>query len=321
MMMITDIDNDNDNDGDTVIDDGLSSCSDDEEASNLRRQIITTSQANRRRYETRSYKLFTLCLLSTSFIISVIVTTIQYYYGTVTSSGSSNSYANDEGLLDLINDILHAQSKENDRRLQQTLDYLIKYDISSPETLDITKTLIHGGTNFSPQYQAALWISKDDRMRIKIPSSITNTNDYGGAYPFPFIQRYTLAVLFFATGGDTHWYHTMNFLSDRPECAWFDQFLIDGLSLETNKFVFGVLCDGQPDWDDDDDDMKENDVWGGQRMVTGISLPREFRLLLFSFCVSYAYELAPKMYVCLIVVHVLINPMPFFCSHSPFQSV
>ena len=315
-MMITDIDNDTDNDGDTVIDDGLSSCSDDEEASNLRRQIITTSQANRSRYETRSYKLFTLCLLSTSFIISVIVTTIQYYYGTATSSGNSNSYA-DEGLLDLIADILHAQSKENDRRLQQTLDYLIKYDISSPETLDITKTLIHGGTNFSPQYQAALWISKDDRMRMSIPSIAT---DYESAYKF--IQRYTLAVLFYATGGDTHWYHTMNFLSDWPECAWFDQFLIDGLSMETNKFVFGVLCDGQPDWDDDDDDMKEKDVWGGQRMVTGITLPREFHLLLFSFCVSCAYGLAPKMYVCLIMLSCSNKPHAFFSTSALFfQSV
>ena len=65
----------------------------------------------------------------------------------------------------------------------------------------------------------------------------------------------------------------VNFLSGIHECGWYDKFSVQGYN--DNEFVFGVMCDGMPDWDDDDD-IKQKDVWDGQRMVTGISLPREF---------------------------------------------
>ena len=68
---------------------------------------------------------------------------------------------------------------------------------------------------------------------------------------------------------------TVNFLSGIHECGWYDKFSVQGYN--DNEFVFGVMCDGMPDWDDDDE-IKQKDVWDGQRMVTGISLPREFHL-------------------------------------------
>ena len=92
-------------------------------------------------------------------------------------------------------------------------------------------------------------------------------------YEYTFIQRYALAVLFFSTGGDTHWTWKLNFLTGWHECAWYDKFQIQNLQQE---FVFGVLCDGKPDFTDEDSDIQEKDVWNGQRFVTGISLPRKF---------------------------------------------
>ena len=143
---------------------------------------------------------------------------------------------------------------------------LLVYDVrqvSDPKTLDPRLTLIYGGSSFSPQYEAARWIATFDKYRMKIPSE----------YEYTFIQRYALAVLFFSTGGDTHWTWKLNFLTGWHECAWYDKFQIQNLQQE---FVFGVLCDGKPDFTDEDSDIQEKDVWNGQRFVTGISLPRKF---------------------------------------------
>ena len=251
-----------DDDGDTIIDDGLSTFGDDEER---QLQTLTSSEAAARRKQARQYRIFTLFLLSITFIASVIITTLRYYgYPRSMVQENGGGSGSDIGSIwDVIFGNGHSK-KENEKRLQQTLDYLIKFDISDPKTLDPRLTLVYGGSSFSPQYEAARWIATFDKYRMKIPSE---------EYEYTFIQRYALAVLFFSTGGDTHWTWKLNFLTGWHECAWYDKFQIQNLQQE---FVFGVLCDGKPDFTDEDSDIQEKDVWNGQRFVTGISLPRKF---------------------------------------------
>lgn len=60
----------------------------------------------------------------------------------------------------------------------------------------------------SPQYQALHWISNSDTLQRSISDPL-------------LIQRYVLAVLYFATGGDTnHWEKQLNWLQPTHECDW-----------------------------------------------------------------------------------------------------
>ena len=60
----------------------------------------------------------------------------------------------------------------------------------------------------SPQYQALYWISNSDTLQRSISDPL-------------LIQRYVLAVLYFATGGDTnHWANQINWLQPVHECDW-----------------------------------------------------------------------------------------------------
>ena len=150
-----------DDDGDTIIDDGLSTFGDDEERQQ-QYQTLTSSQAAARRKQARQYRIFTLFLLSITFIASVIITTLRYYgypRSMVQENGGGGGSGSDIGSLwDVIFGNGHSK-KENERRLQQTLAYLIEYDVSDPKTLDPRLTLVYGGNSFSPQYEAARWVS------------------------------------------------------------------------------------------------------------------------------------------------------------------
>jgi hypothetical protein len=65
----------------------------------------------------------------------------------------------------------------------------------------------------SPQYLASVWIADTDDAAIAIPS----TTDYSDSYEF--IQRYILAVLYFATKGSS-WKFNSGFLTGDSLCDW-----------------------------------------------------------------------------------------------------
>mmetsp|Transcript_4594 Transcript_4594/g.7950 ORF Transcript_4594/g.7950 Transcript_4594/m.7950 type:complete len:1277 (+) Transcript_4594:628-4458(+) len=152
-----------------------------------------------------------------------------------------------------INQSTPSSFSENELRLQQTLDYLITFNVSNSSMLEPHAV-------YTPQYQAARWISMYDQYRIPIPSTSEPSRE-----EYPFLQRYSLAVLYFATGGLEHWLYGMNFLQEYHECNWSDQFEIRGIE---HVLTFGVLCDGEPDFQDG-----EEDLWNRERTVTGVSLP------------------------------------------------
>lgn len=254
-LLTTTATNDDDDDGATILDDGLSDDDEENPSTTLR---LTSSQAAARRHDAKQYKCFTLFLLFFTFLISIIV-------GAVRSFGNNNprlSHSKKEGWEgeEWGNGLTE---KENDERLTRTLEYLREKDVSDPATLNDETTYGVFGVSYSPQYRAALWLAKYDQYRIKIPDA------YASDPSSSFVQRYTLAVLFLSTGGLEQWMWKVNFLRGWHECGWYDTFTIQGYSED---FVFGVLCDGQPDYSD----VNEMDGWGGTRTVTGISLPRKF---------------------------------------------
>eukprot|EP00586_Coscinodiscus_wailesii_P018555 CAMPEP_0172500540 /NCGR_PEP_ID=MMETSP1066-20121228/139788_1 /TAXON_ID=671091 /ORGANISM="Coscinodiscus wailesii, Strain CCMP2513" /LENGTH=234 /DNA_ID=CAMNT_0013274825 /DNA_START=51 /DNA_END=752 /DNA_ORIENTATION=- len=64
---------------------------------------------------------------------------------------------------------------------------------------------------FTPQYKALLWLSKDDPLRVPVPTTESQLQK--------LIQRYVLACLYYSTGGP-NWNERHNFLSGMDECDW-----------------------------------------------------------------------------------------------------
>ena len=193
------------------------------------------------------------------------------------------------------------QEKENALRLNQTLEYLIQTNavVNSKVTLLLEGMNKEDDEDFyvSAQYGAAIWIAQHDKLRIPIPSlpptstttshqnssifsnsnsSNTNNNSRKSIEEYQFLQRYSLAVLFLATGGIDTWTYKLNFLRGVHECeGWYDLFVIDD-DENDDIFPFGVICDGEPNYETTE--IMEEDVWRGIRTVTAIVLPRELTL-------------------------------------------
>jgi hypothetical protein len=87
--------------------------------------------------------------------------------------------------------------------------------------------------NDSPQKRAAKWIADEDTMSMPLPAS----NNYEDAYKF--VQRYALAVLYFAWGGEDKWAMDYDFLSDKDECDWNYNYKVGDSDEE---FKLGVTC-------------------------------------------------------------------------------
>lgn len=60
----------------------------------------------------------------------------------------------------------------------------------------------------TPQYQALQWIAHEDPAQVPMEQGLR------------ILQRYILAVLYFSTGGPTHWENSLNFLTEDHECNW-----------------------------------------------------------------------------------------------------
>lgn len=201
-------------DGDTVIADDISA----DDANNPNE--ITSSEVLERQYARQRHSCWMITLIVSTFLCSVLIASVKFFAPKV----------NDE--LDIFGggDYGGFDSPENQRRFGETLAYLVTKEVSDIITLLPNNTL-------SPQYMAAKWIAAIDNHRINIPKpdGTTSKDEY------PFLQRYSLAVLFFSTGG-FNWIYRMNFLSGRHECEWFDLFQLP----DFQAYLFGLMCDRDP---------------------------------------------------------------------------
>jgi len=93
-----------------------------------------------------------------------------------------------------------------------TTEFTVLYNFIASSSLDGGQALEDPS---SPQYQALKWLFNN-----------ANLDEYADAQR---IQRYTLAVLYYSSNGDS-WLQSTNWLSDEPECNWF------------HKGIAGTLC-------------------------------------------------------------------------------
>ena len=78
----------------------------------------------------------------------------------------------------------------------------------------------------SPQQRAAAWIADKDVQALPLDQTDT------------LVQRYVLAVFFYAMGGET-WTNSLNFLNKEDSCKWY----IAGFAGESKELKqFGVTC-------------------------------------------------------------------------------
>ncbi|KAL9189830.1 hypothetical protein ACHAXT_009505 [Thalassiosira profunda] len=256
-----------DEDGATVLADDLSVCDDDAERNRGRQ--ITSAQAREERRAARRYRYTIAIIVLLTLVVSAIVAAIRFGSPRL-STGQQQS---GEGALDLSagNGL---REKENEERLEQTLQYLVNFRVSHWTTLDYQYrgNVFERGTGYSPQYRAAVWIARRDLRRLAIPSAEEHSKE-----EYPFLQRYALTVLFFSLGGLDGWTWRVDFLQGFHECDWHDKFTIQGVAGE---FLWGAMCDGAPDLDEDDIANGGGDLvsrWNAMlsksRVVTAISLP------------------------------------------------
>ncbi|KAL3908391.1 MAG: hypothetical protein SGILL_008500 [Bacillariaceae sp.] len=101
-------------------------------------------------------------------------------------------------------------------RYQKTISYLVEAGVSSLAALE-------QDTN-SPQYKAANWIANVDTYQIPLPDGI-DTDTADEMIPHTrFTERYTLAVFYYATGGDD-WKYGMRFMEPIDHCEWYQDFI------------------------------------------------------------------------------------------------
>ncbi|KAL3940898.1 MAG: hypothetical protein SGBAC_004641 [Bacillariaceae sp.] len=100
-------------------------------------------------------------------------------------------------------------------KVDEVLVFLVQNGIS-------TETNLHNSE--SPQNKAAKWIANTDSLHVT-PSM---HND--------FLDRYVLAVLYFALGGDASWAHSLNFLEPEHVCKWRKTFK----DIQGSELVYGV---------------------------------------------------------------------------------
>lgn len=89
----------------------------------------------------------------------------------------------------------------------------------------------------SPQHIAAKWIANKDGLQLPVPTSSSTT-----AAHVTFVERYVLAVFYYATGGP-EWTHQLNFLNDNHVCTWSEPFFTESedSALDVNNGDYATL--------------------------------------------------------------------------------
>jgi len=85
----------------------------------------------------------------------------------------------------------------------------------------------------TPQKRAAKWIADEDDFKMPLPAS-TNYED-----AYKFVQRYALAVMYFAWSGEEKWIFNYQFLSNQNECDWNYKYKNGD---DADEFDLGVKC-------------------------------------------------------------------------------
>lgn len=152
-----------------------------------------------------------ICLVSTVVIVLLAII-IGVSVGVTNKNKSSGAPVTQSSLSD----------EEQRERLAAVANFLIDEGISFEEAVT---------TVGSPQNRAASFMAIDDEAMMDIPKS------RGMSDAFRFIERYALAVYYYALGGDT-WDFKMNFLTPDDTCLWYQTLR----TTQGQRNNFGVQC-------------------------------------------------------------------------------
>jgi hypothetical protein len=119
-------------------------------------------------------------------------------------------------LLVVLAIILSIMLLDDKERTNEVINFLVQHGISKWEDLQNPAT---------PQHKAAQWIADRDGMRVEVSTK------------HAFMDRYVLAVLFYALGGDTTWPDDLNFLAHDHVCTWVKE---QENPLESDLTMMGV---------------------------------------------------------------------------------
>jgi hypothetical protein len=134
---------------------------------------------------------------------------------------------------DIDNEVIDAPSEpKEDASLEEVVDYLVKTGVTPSSAFE---------NRFSPQAKAALWLAEIDEMMMEIPDS----EDLAETEPYEFVERYVLAVFYYAMNGP-EWKQSFGFMTGRDICQWNDPVIVDDPSSSSAMETLpgGVYCDG-----------------------------------------------------------------------------
>jgi hypothetical protein len=171
--------------------------------------LLCTSNKGQRERQRRLWQImigFALFALAAAFVLAVVLGALQ----------------------------VRNNANENDMspRMTATVDLLSGNGITKEVELTTPGT---------PQNRAALWIANEDALQLDIPRAISDilVPLVDRTSPYPFVQRYALAVFYYSTKGDEAWTNSLQFVSDQHECSWF-QTMPDDMG---EIYALGVTCD------------------------------------------------------------------------------
>jgi hypothetical protein len=119
-------------------------------------------------------------------------------------------------LLVVLAIVLPIMLLDDKERTNEVINFLVQHGISKWEDLQNPAT---------PQHKAAQWIADRDGLRVEVSTK------------HAFMDRYVLAVLFYALGGDTTWPDDLNFLAHDHVCTWVKE---QENPLESDLTMMGV---------------------------------------------------------------------------------
>ena len=162
------------------------------------------------------WKMICRFFLLTAFIVGV---SIFIVYAVNNSFGSNNNEAG-SGVV--------GTTTNSADRMDSTIAFLFNHEISSAHDLY---------EESSPQYKAVEWIAMHDPEQLPVPST-TTAGAANSEHHFHFVQRYVLAVLYFALDGEG-WNNDLHFTSNLHECSWYER----QIDRDGEVYAMGVTCD------------------------------------------------------------------------------
>jgi hypothetical protein len=149
------------------------------------------------------------------------------------TSAQASWKATSSGPIEAEDESLTSISQARDdaaSRLRPVIDYL-SVRISERSLFSDQQT---------PQYRAAKWIADQDFLQVPVPADPQNYDQ-----DFEFVQRYIMAVFYFALDG-AQWRYKARFMSRAKVCTWNVDFLEEVPGQDAaGDWLYGVQCDGK----------------------------------------------------------------------------